>query len=145
MKITNIYLSGLFWTLLPFCSSAQNNPFWDVPTGKQVDSLKKVLAGSKNDTVNMYLNRQIGMHNQELDRPVALASYKNMLRLAEKTDQRLWEAEALSRRESQHYVCTRLSQFASSISTPIPLLAHVMTITFSYMFSILLRVYPRLV
>src|SRR5688572_12832928 len=97
MKITNIYLSGLFWTLLPFFSSAQNNPFWDVPTGKQVDSLKKVLAGSKNDTVNMYLNRQIGMHYQELDRPVALASYKNMLTLAEKTDQRLWEAEALSR------------------------------------------------
>ena len=97
MKITNIYLSGLFWTLLPFCSGAQNNPFWDVPTGKQTDSLKKVLAGSKNDTVNMYLNRQIGMHYQELDRPVALASYKNMLALAEKTDQRLWEAEALSR------------------------------------------------
>ena len=57
MKITNIYLSGLFWTLLPFCSSAQNNPFWDVPTGKQVDSLKKVLAGSKNDT-RQYVSQQ---------------------------------------------------------------------------------------
>jgi hypothetical protein len=83
MKMRITYLVLLF-TLLPFCSIAQNNPFWVVPTSIQVDSMKKLLAASDNDTVNMYLNRQIGMHYQEVNRPVALAYFKEMLMLAKK-------------------------------------------------------------
>ncbi len=83
--------------ILPSFSSAQNNPFWDVPTSKQTDSLKKVLTASRNDTLNMYLNRQIGMHYQELNRHVGLAYFKEMLKLAKRTNQQIWEAEAHSR------------------------------------------------
>ena len=78
-------------------SVAQTNPYWQEPTGLEVDSLKKVLQTSKNDTVNMYINRQLGIYYQELNRMAALTYYKEMLKLARKTKQQLWEGEALSR------------------------------------------------
>ena len=83
--------------LLSFCSVAQNNPYWQEPTRKQVDSLKTVLAASTNDSVSMYLNRQLGMYYQEINRMAALTYYEEMLKLARKIKQKIWEAEALSR------------------------------------------------
>jgi signal transduction histidine kinase len=79
------------------CSSAQNNPYWQEPTKIQVDSLKSVLAASTNDSVTMYINRQLGMYYQEINRMAALTYYEEMLKLAKKTKQKVWEAEALSR------------------------------------------------
>lgn len=83
--------------LLSFYSVAQPNPYWQEPSGIQVDSLKKVLNASQNDTLNMYINRQLGLYYQEINRPVALKYLKNLLNLAKKTNQKIWEAEALSR------------------------------------------------
>ncbi len=83
--------------LLSFCGKAQNNPYWQEPARMQVDSLKNVLATSTNDTVKMYISRQLGMYNQEINRTAALTYYEEMLKLARKTKQKLWEAEALSR------------------------------------------------
>ena len=97
MKLTSIYLGGLFFILLPFCSRAQNNPYWQEPAKIQVDSLKMVLATSANDSVTMYINRQLGMYYQEMNRMAALTYYEEMLKLAKKTKQKVWEAEALSR------------------------------------------------
>ncbi|MBD0378361.1 MAG: hypothetical protein ICV51_22370, partial [Flavisolibacter sp.] len=62
-----------------------------------MDSLKKVLTSSANDTVKMYVNRQIGMYYQEINRMTALGYFEEMLKLARKTKQKVWEAEALSR------------------------------------------------
>ena len=45
----------------------------------------------------MYLNRQIGVYYQEINRMTALAYFEEMLKLARKTKQKVWEAEALSR------------------------------------------------
>ena len=83
--------------LLSFSSAAQSNPYWQEPTKTQVDSLKKVLAISTNDSVNMYINRQLGMYYQEINRMASLTYYGEMLRLATKIKQKVWEAEALSR------------------------------------------------
>jgi two-component system NtrC family sensor kinase len=83
--------------LLSFSSAAQSNPYWQEPTKTQVDSLKKVLAISTNDSVNMYINRQLGMYYQEINRMASLTYYEEMLRLATKIKQKVWEAEALSR------------------------------------------------
>ena len=83
--------------LLSYCSVAQNNPYWQEPTRIQVDSLKKVLAASTNDSITMYINRQLGMYYQEINRMAALTYYEEMLKLAKKTKQKVWEAEALSR------------------------------------------------
>jgi len=45
----------------------------------------------------MYVNRQIGMYYQEINRIAALTHYEEMLKLAKKINQQIWEAEALSR------------------------------------------------
>jgi signal transduction histidine kinase len=97
MKLTSIYIVGLFFILLPIYSRAQNNPYWQEPTRIQEDSLKEVLAFSTNDTVKMYVNRQIGIYYQEINRMAALTYFEEMLKLARKTKQKIWEAEALSR------------------------------------------------
>ncbi len=83
--------------LLSFCSIAQVNPYWQEPSRIQVDSLKKVLATSTNDTVKMYANRQLGMYYQENNRMAALTYYVEMLKLTRKIKQKVWEAEALSK------------------------------------------------
>ena len=97
MKLISIYIAGLFFMLLPFHSRSQNNPYWQEPTRIQVDSLRGVLAISTNDTVKMYINRQLGMYYQENNRMAALSYFEQMLKLAKKTKQKVWEAEALSR------------------------------------------------
>ena len=97
MKFTSIYIIGLFFILLPFYNRAQNNPYWQEPTKIQVDSLKEVLAISTDDTVKMYINRQLGIYYQEINRMAALSYFEEMLKLAKKTKQKVWEAEALSR------------------------------------------------
>jgi two-component system, NtrC family, sensor kinase len=97
MKLISIYIVGLFFMLLPFYGRSQNNPYWQEPTRVQTDSLKMVLATSTNDSVTMYINRQLGMYYQEINRMAALTYYEEMLKLAKKTKQKVWEAEALSR------------------------------------------------
>ncbi|MBD0287617.1 MAG: tetratricopeptide repeat protein [Flavisolibacter sp.] len=87
----------IFLVLLHYILPAQNNPYWQEPSRIQVDSLKKVLTSSANDTVKMYVNRQIGMYYQEINRMTALGYFEEMLKLARKTKQKVWEAEALSR------------------------------------------------
>jgi tetratricopeptide (TPR) repeat protein len=97
MNLISIYIVGLFFILLPFYGRSQNNPYWQEPTRIQADSLKMVLATSTNDSVTMYINRQLGMYYQEINRMAALTYYEEMLKLAKKTKQKVWQAEALSR------------------------------------------------
>ncbi len=87
----------IFLFLIPVIATAQNNPYWQEPSRLQADSLKRVLQASKNDTVNMYINRQLGMYYQEMNRMAALGYYEEMLKMAKRTKQKVWEAEALSR------------------------------------------------
>ena len=97
MKTSPPYLIYFLLQLTYLSSAAQNNPYWQEPTRLQADSLKKVLEASKNDTVNMYINRQLGMYYQEMNRMAALIYYEEMLKLSRKIKQKVWEAEALSR------------------------------------------------
>src|SRR6266487_1490194 len=97
MQQLRLYVTVLSFMLLSFCSVAQNNPYWQEPTRIQVDSLKLALATSTNDSVTMYINRQLGMYYQEINRMAALTYYEEMLKLARRIKQKVWEAEALSR------------------------------------------------
>ena len=97
MKSYYLYIFISSFLLLPLYNRAQNNPYWQEPSRGQVDSLKKILTVTTNDTMKMYLNREIGLYYQEINRPVALRYYENMLKLARKTKQPVWETEALSR------------------------------------------------
>src|SRR5258706_1311042 len=97
MKTSSQYLIFFLMLLTSLSSAAQNNSYWQEPTRIQVDSLKKVLAASTNDFGTMYIIRQLGMYYQEINRMAALTYYEEMLKLAKKTKQQVWEAEALSR------------------------------------------------
>ncbi|MEO6548975.1 MAG: ATP-binding protein [Ferruginibacter sp.] len=96
--------------LITYVSDAQNNPYWQEPTRERVDSFKKALTVSDNDTLKMYLNREIGLYYQEVNRPLALDYYKVMLTLARKTKQPVWEAEALSRNGYENNVIQNYSE-----------------------------------
>lgn len=97
MKKTRPHIYILILTLLPFWSVAQLNVYWKEPDIAQADSIKRILANTTNDTVRMYLNRQLGMHYQEKIRTVSMSHFQEMLTLSRKVKQRLWEAEAMSR------------------------------------------------
>jgi signal transduction histidine kinase len=86
-----------FLVLGTFVTTAQNNPYWQEPTKAQADSLKFVLRVTKNDTLRMYIDRQLGLYYQEIKRAVALTFFEEQLTLAKKLNQKIWEAEALSR------------------------------------------------
>jgi hypothetical protein len=88
MKQLRPYLNVLVFMLLSICSVAQNNPYWQEPTRKQADSLKIDLATSTNDSVTMYINRQLGMYYQEINRMAALTYYEEMLKLARSVEQK---------------------------------------------------------
>ena len=90
-------ISLFFIIIIPALSGSQENPYWQEPTLTQSDSLKKVLAGTKSDTVKMYVHRQLGIYYQEMNRPVALVHFNEQLKIAKDLNQKIWEAEALSR------------------------------------------------
>ena len=102
----------LFFVLLSCCTIAQNNPYWQEPTAIQADSLKKLLATETNDSVKMYINRQLGMYYQEMNRMTALTHFEEMLKLAKKTKQKVWEAEALSR---NGYVAILIQNYSAAL------------------------------
>jgi tetratricopeptide (TPR) repeat protein len=112
MKPHYLYLRVCLFLLVSFCSNAQNNPYWQEPSLQQVDSLKKIIAVSSNDTLKMYASRQIGLYYQEINRPIALSSYKEMLKLASKIKQSVWEAGALSR---YGYVFCSMQNYAEGL------------------------------
>jgi hypothetical protein len=83
-----------FLVVCSFVSPAQNNPYWQEPTKAQADSLKLVLQVTKNDTLRMYIDRQLGLYYQEINRAVALSFFEQQLTLAKKLNQKIWEAES---------------------------------------------------
>ncbi|WP_297335845.1 ATP-binding protein [Algoriphagus sp.] len=75
----------------------QKNPYWQEPKVDQADSLKNWLESTENDSLKMYINRQLGLYYQERNRFTALEYFKAQLQLAKTLNQKIWEAEALSR------------------------------------------------
>ncbi|MEJ7674825.1 MAG: hypothetical protein WKF59_19550 [Chitinophagaceae bacterium] len=69
--------NSIFPRSIQFLLTAQKNPYWQEPTKDQADSLKMILQVTKNDTLRMYINRQLGLYYQEIKRAVALSFLKN--------------------------------------------------------------------
>ncbi|WP_159039908.1 ATP-binding protein [Christiangramia fulva] len=97
MKIIKINIILFFILTVPMMVFGQQNPFWQEPTAAEADSLKTVLQSTKNDSLKMYINQQLGLYYIERSRSTALEYYKAQLELAKSLDQKLWEAEALSK------------------------------------------------
>ncbi|TVQ07462.1 MAG: hypothetical protein EA359_00115, partial [Balneolaceae bacterium] len=96
MKILKISVVLLFLAIIPLEAFGQHNPYWQRPTPAEADSLKMVLQSSENDSLKMYINRQLGLHYSEINRFIALEYLKVQLELAQSLNQKIWEAEALA-------------------------------------------------
>ncbi len=96
MKLFKILTTLFFILFIPLTVLGQKNPYWQEPTAAEADSLKMVLQSTENDSVKMYMNRQLGTYYQEIHRFTALAYFETQLKLAKKLKQKIWEADALS-------------------------------------------------
>jgi len=95
MKFIKISALLFFFAIIPLEAFSQNNPYWQRPTPAEADSLKMVLQSSENDSLKMYINRQLGLYYSERNRFIALEYLNAQLELAQTLNQKVWEAEAL--------------------------------------------------
>ncbi|MGM0943566.1 MAG: ATP-binding protein [Bacteroidota bacterium] len=97
MKIIKINIILLFILTNSLMVLGQKNPYWQEPKVGQADSLKHWLESTENDSLKMYINRQLGLYYQERNRFIAFDYFNAQLELAKSLNQKIWEAEALSR------------------------------------------------
>ena len=86
----------IFFLLVSVISIAQKDPFVEMWSDKQIDSLReewKHTAG--NDTMQMRIARSLGWFYQENNRDSSLYFQSIQLKLAKKLKLKLWEADAL--------------------------------------------------
>jgi len=86
----------LFFLLIPVFVKAQQDPFVEMWSNKQIDSLReewKHTAG--NDTMRMRIARSLGWYYQEMNRDSSIYFQSIQLELARKLKLKLWEADAL--------------------------------------------------
>jgi len=90
------YINIFFFLLIPVFVTAQKDPFVEMWSDKQMDSLKeewKHTAG--NDTMQMRIARSFGWYYQEINRDSSFYFQSIQLKLARKLKLKLWEADAL--------------------------------------------------
>jgi len=73
--------------LLPFLSFGQYDQNY-------IDSMETALTNAVNDTVRLEINRELGFYFQDSDSDIGLEYHQEQLRLAQKLDLKLWEADA---------------------------------------------------
>jgi signal transduction histidine kinase len=83
--------------MLPTIMIAQKKSYWQQPGKEQVDVYRTKLNHINNDTMQMYLCREIGMYYQEIQRDSSLYFFQQSLLLAQRLKLKLWEAEAYNR------------------------------------------------
>ena len=87
----------LFFYLSPLFTTAQQNPYWQEPSRMQADSLRVVFENAGDDSIRMYVCRELGLYYQEINRDSSLYFYQNQLSLAHKLNFKIWEGEAFNR------------------------------------------------
>ena len=93
MKRIYILLPMLLWISIGL---AAINPYWNIPNQSEVAVLRQTFASSENDTVKMYISRDLGFYYEERDYDSSLYFFKRTQELAIKLNQNIWEAEALA-------------------------------------------------
>ncbi|MCC5926552.1 MAG: tetratricopeptide repeat protein [Bacteroidetes bacterium] len=113
MKILKISAVLLFLAIIPLEVFGQNNPYWQEPTAAEADRFKVMLQTTDNDSLKMHINRQLGLYYSERNRFIALEYFKAQLELAKGLNQKVWEAEALSR---IGYVLSLIQNYPGSLN-----------------------------
>jgi signal transduction histidine kinase len=93
MKKIYVLLPMLLWISVGLASM---NPYWDIPSQSQVAILRETFATIENDTIKMYISRDLGFYYEERDYDSSLYFFKRTQELAIKLNQNIWEAEALA-------------------------------------------------
>ena len=89
-------LKIVFFLLAPVIVNAQQDPFVEMWSDKQIDSLRDEWKHTgANDTIRMRIARSLGWHYQEINRDSSLYFQSVQLELARKLKLKLWEADAL--------------------------------------------------
>jgi tetratricopeptide (TPR) repeat protein len=88
------FIKIILLLLLPAFSIAQQNPYWEELTRKQIDSLRLVLKNTSNDTLRMGIARSFGFYYMDIKRDSALYFLEEQLVLAKQLKLKLWEADA---------------------------------------------------
>jgi two-component system NtrC family sensor kinase len=104
----------LFFYLSPLFTAAQQNPYWQEPSRVQADSLRVVFENTSNDSIRMYVCRELGLYYQEINRDSSLYFYKNQLSLAQKLNFKIWEGEAFNR---MGYITILLGNFSGALKS----------------------------
>jgi two-component system, NtrC family, sensor kinase len=81
-------------------------------TTEQVDSVKKELGISNNDTLRMKMARSLGIYYQEINRDTSFFYHKLQMALAKKLNQKLWETDAY---DSGGWVLSQLKNYPLSL------------------------------
>ncbi|MCB0283653.1 MAG: SpoIIE family protein phosphatase [Calditrichaeota bacterium] len=111
MKILHKLL--LLFVLVNY-ATAQQNVIWEEPSEKDASDFRVALKKENNDSLKMYYSRQLGLYYQEIQRDSALYYFRQQLQLAKQLNQKLWEAEALSR---LGYILSLTGDYASSLAS----------------------------
>ena len=110
------YLKLLSAITLVLCLShftkAQQNPYWEIWTKKQADSLQLIWNQPINDTLRMGLARSIGWYYQEIDLDSSYYFLQQQASLAAKLKLKLWEADAL---DNSGYILSYKKNYAQSL------------------------------
>jgi len=110
------YLKLLSAFTLVLCLShftkAQQNPYWEIWTKKQADSLQLIWNQPINDTLRMGLARSIGWYYQEIDLDSSYYFLQQQAALAAKLKLKLWEADAL---DNIGYILSYKKNYAQSL------------------------------
>jgi two-component system, NtrC family, sensor kinase len=104
----------LFIYLLPHFATAQQNPYWQEPSRVQADSLRAVFNHTGNDSIRMYVCRELGLYYQEINRDSSLYFYQKQLLLAQKLNFKIWEGESLNR---IGYITILLGNFSGALKS----------------------------
>jgi signal transduction histidine kinase len=91
------HIKIIVFLILPVYSIAYQNPYWLEPNKEQIDSLSILFRNTSNDSVKLYLSRQLGLFYQEIDRNASIDYFSVTYNLSKKLNLDLWEAEASSR------------------------------------------------
>ena len=93
MRIPIYFFLLLVLLETPSVSTAQNTLF-DKPVKQELDSIRKVLQQTDNDTLKMSAFRDLHFYYSEMNRDTALYFAEQQLHLSQKLHQKLWEASA---------------------------------------------------
>ncbi len=98
--------------LLPTFATAQNTFFYAPSTQHEADSLGLILQITKNDTLKMSICKDLNFYYSEINRDNALYFAEQQLTLANKLNQKLWQAASLG---EIGYLTQRLNNYPKSL------------------------------